>query len=171
MSDTLFEARVVHFRGSAMGRFLGSWKRMLGCITLTVAVLFAVAWVRSQYIQDYAQFYLFNHGFSVSSQLGYLGSFFSWNTRGEVLSYSDASWDSFWIDLTKVTPIDRSDSLTHWLGFKYAELRIDPIATRNIVLPYWSLVLPLTALSAWLLLSKRRQPTFAKRSPESTELP
>ena len=39
-----------------------------------------------------------------------------------------------------------------------ADLRNSNVELREASIPYWSLAIPLTLLSAWLLLSKPRQP-------------
>jgi hypothetical protein len=64
----------------------------------------------------------------------------------------------------------------HWLGFGIYETTFDPeinpdagienvhinTIERYLTIPYWSIVLPLTALSAWRLLSKQRPPNQSK---------
>ena len=49
------------------------------------------------------------------------------------------------------------------MGFHFAKSTIDPPDRGNLaiwIIPYWSIVIPLTLLSAWLLLSKQRPKTF-----------
>jgi hypothetical protein len=45
-----------------------------------------------------------------------------------------------------------------YLGFDSGQLRHNKLSATFWIIPYWSIVVPLTALSAWLLVIKPRKP-------------
>lgn len=60
-----------------------------------------------------------------------------------------------------LTTHDTDDAAVSYCGFAVEEWRLNNLGrTRKIVIPYWSIVVPLTLLSTYLLLSK------PKRLPE-----
>ena len=133
---------------------LKPWRRKIGVLTLVVACLCMAGWMRS--------FITFDASSAPSGQLisadgGIYGELsveipldfrFSYASTGANVKGRDYYNDpnmvrKFW----------------HWrfLGFAYG---FQPAVREQAILfifPYWSLVFPLTMLSAWLLLSKPRQ--------------
>jgi hypothetical protein len=53
-----------------------------------------------------------------------------------------------------------------WCGF-YCGVPDDHYSKFMLVVPYWSIVIPLTLLSAWLLLGKPRQAKKAESLPNT----
>ena len=151
-----------------MGEFFKGWRRKCGVLTLVLACVFAAGWVRSKARFDVIGF----------------------PTQGELVRIASSdnslwlSWDNPW-SLNKVLwtigGISRSDpnSTELWDGFDVV-LRWDFVGfhfgkgTRDgnsslsneiYCVPYWSIVLPLTLLSAYLLLSQPRKPESVTASP------
>jgi hypothetical protein len=118
------------------------WRRKIGVLTLVVACVFAAGWVRSFSKTDIVTVhgtYAFiseNGRFTISQRLRVRQKFKSGATKGDsISSLSFNSWISPWsFDVGSTSVLPDYTSLT----------------------PYWSIVIPLTLLSAWLLLSKTR---------------
>ncbi|WP_373653509.1 hypothetical protein [Schlesneria sp. DSM 10557] len=56
-------------------------------------------------------------------------------------------------------------------GFIYGRSQTDDYDLRVWIVPYWSIVFPLTLLSAWLLIGKPRKPAAVQRESNSHEQP
>ncbi|HEY0984455.1 hypothetical protein [Schlesneria sp.] len=56
-------------------------------------------------------------------------------------------------------------------GFIYGRSQTDGYDLRVWIVPYWSIVLPPTLLSAWLLIGKPRKPAVAQHESTSLEQP
>ena len=111
-----------------MGDFFKPWRRKIGIVTLMLACVFAAGWVRSQYKAD-----VFIMPLNESSN-GVISS-----RNGEI------QWAT--AEFNHIGKPYEPDGLT--------ELKNLPTVLRSV--PYWPIVIPLTLLSAWLLLSKPRQ--------------
>lgn len=153
-----------------MGDFFKGWRRKIGCMTLVMACGFAGLWIRGHAIKDV---YQFGNGRGpvydtvVSSRYGLM-----W-FRYEATDGSGYSWNPGWFAI----PINASTELhseeckiVHDIKWRWSGWGFDfcdsgkgdriHVVHRNI--PYWSLALPLTALSAFLLLTKPRKTTPKK---------
>lgn len=145
------------------------WK--LGVVTLMIACVLMIGWIRSRATFDCLMFpdkdSSFRVFFSLHSSVGW--------TR---LAGNESSHElhPFWssTDVSNQSQLlNRPEIAWKWrrLGFGFAEDRenlkrlgvvpywsaYDPITViSGWVIPYWSIVLPLTAVSGWLLLSKPR---------------
>ena len=112
-----------------MGEFFQGWRRKAGCLTLALACVLTVAWMRSRVVDDRLQ----------------LASQTLISSAGSIAWLSDPSGDV--IDWSS-DPAD-PDGVVFLLGYGRE--------TRLIMsLPYWSLVLPPTLLSAWLIWGARK---------------
>lgn len=112
-------------------------RRKVGVITLVVACVFVAGWVRSNLADDRISFDAFERTISIVSASGGIAC--------ESRKFSDI-WDA--LQSRRGSTWDR--------GVKVAS----PPINRPQIIPYWSIVIPLTLLSAWLLLSKpRAKPT------------
>jgi hypothetical protein len=144
-----------------MTAYFKSLRRKLGVATLAMACMFSGGWVRSLYIMDtFAFSHLPNELLLVSGD-GVVG----WQTISatSIGSLFDGfRWHSQ-MPRSIEDIFNRAESLNkwHWNGFGVMQL---DNSTRLGCIPYWSLVIPLTLLSAWLLLSK---PRTAKTKPVS----
>lgn len=151
------ETHRTNFTGGKMihgGPFLG-WRRNIGMATLIMTCLLAAGWIRSFRLQDGINFpsgkYTMDSLFSLAGALVWASydesppevprpkGFFSVRFVGRPFDEPDIEWR--W----------------RWWGFGDGKLKSDSIVLRTI--PYWSLITPLTLLSAWLLLFKRCKPT------------
>lgn len=141
-----------------MGEFFRGWKRKAGLLMLILACALTTAWMRSRHIVDQLE----------SGSI--LGLFLRVDSElGEVccMSWTDNpargwSWESFAVDQVWS---DRNQDVTGKTPFRQQIFRLCGFALRNpasnqiyrangFVCHYSCFVLPLTAISAWLLLSK-----------------
>ena len=148
-----------------MGEFFKPWRQKLGIVTLLMVCAFTASWVRSAKNLDVitfpclkAHYWLVSGGqkfYAIHAddlQVNFLpteGKIFSehvkivpWFIVHEGFAYSGLyHWRQFPVRETEVLGVFHSANDQH------------PIAT---MIPYWSIVVPLTLLTAWLLLSKPR---------------
>lgn len=152
-----------------MNGYFKPLRRKLGVVTLLLACIFAAGWVRSNYKYDLVTFngkpWKFIAGsFPVTIYLGQTRhqpqlQFFWMSINSDFNSFTDTT-----ITGTGKRTIDLADLKRHdvinwrwdWAGFHLSDGRKYGRELRMCLLPYWSVVLPLTALSAWLLLSNVR---------------
>ena len=146
-----------------MREFFRGWKRKAGIVTLALTCLITVGWMRSVVVADFL-FYPLNKTtlLEVTSNSQSLCCKIKPNARFNL------SWDILaWENLPAV-PDAPWEAGFHWVwrqyGFGVADRMdwiddIPPSFERLtiVVLPYWSLVLPLTMLSAYFLLSQPRK--------------
>ena len=158
--------------------FFRGWRRKIGCVTLLLACVFMIAWMRSLLFLDYI-------------------SLTGWIVPGEKSSWIIASseaglewerrWDEFeskreiqieWYSIAhrmnhRTPRSGRYDTDSHWefWGFQTDKSETDGDCSCNWVVPYWSAVLPLTLLSAYLLFSKTLQPRSQSPVPFTQETP
>lgn len=145
-----------------MREFFRGWQRKWGCITLVMACLLMGMWIRSRIVNDFlatdgrdATYRIGSYGGELSfiretpaAQFGrflHLDSFHEGNEDKYELWRSWDSWDGYemewrW-DLTQ---------------FHFGAGTIFGIRTESYTFPYWFFVLPLTLLSAYLILGKAR---------------
>ena len=145
-----------------MSEFFRPWRRKIGCVTLLLACLFAVGWVRSLSQCDELNFTIPSHFNRVISKGGYIawGQFFMIHETEFPRIVS--GWTSFANDKSSI-----SSAVNEWgvavseqigrFGFAFKEGDVGiygEIVPGILVIPYWSIVILLTPLSAFLLLSK-----------------
>lgn len=149
-----------------MKEFLHGWRRKIGTVTLLMALAFTGAWLRGHRLTD-----VYSPG----------------GTRTIIDSWTSSRDGIEWLRLKRPQPMtpNRSGWRTHaagttgssvagfirsheqtidwrwgWLGFNFGESHASkPLAVRMqfLTIPYWSLVLPLTLLSAYLILLPPRK--------------
>ncbi len=149
-----------------MLEFFKGWRRKAGCIALVTACVFAIGWMRSQFIEDSFHVHdVFNECFFGSTKDGI---YFNWLRFGTEDSGSLRPSETipFWLSVPRnAQRFGGVDELAidwdwTWLGFRYLGATVGFIA----IVPYWSIVLPTTLLSAYLILWKPR-----KREPGPTQ--
>ena len=128
-----------------MGEFFKPWRRKVGIVSLLMALVFMGGWVRSG---NWADVFYSRSGYALMSAKHHLtwlrvrgvGSqsrrpFLKWESD----DFSEEPWayNNKFSDRQIVTKFFPGN-LTMW------------------AVPYWSIVVPLTLLAAWLLLSKPR---------------
>lgn len=154
-----------------MREFFRGWKRKIGCMTLVMACVFMGAWIRGHGTKDIIATGngrgLAYHEFNSSYQ-GIM-----WYSHTSDLGYQ---WDAGWyrvriFDRESFNPLAQFademaiDRRWQWLGFDCGQVH-DPdspsFKTSWFLIPYWSTTIPLTLISAFLLLSKPRKSTLKK---------
>ncbi len=121
-----------------MGDFFHGGRRKIGIVTLMMACVLTVGWVRSLCLKDEVCILSFRYGFG---------------DKIDPLSY--------WIHSTQSTiRLSRQDHHVRWSNPGFTTLKNE---TDQFQFHYVFAVLPLTTMSAWLLL---RQPR--KSTPEAT---
>ena len=138
-----------------MREFFKGWRRKVGCVTLVMACVFAVGWVRSLTRRD-----TFDFGrveiVSLESSLAVA----IW-PRSNLRLPQWFTEDSRSIDSVFGPHGCRSRGAGFWSS-GIADLQ----STLIVVAPYWSIVIPLTLLSAYLLLSKPRVAKTTSAQPD-----
>jgi hypothetical protein len=160
-----------------MREFFSGWRRKVGCVTLVMALLFAVAWIRGLYGLDQITVVAFRLNCRLILKNGRIGCCIDFQQTPNPLPASTGGWtyvrhqgNAFFYPIT----MEVSDWLgtdigsAFWrqyarFGFAFGHYQ----ASRYVcVVPYWSIVVPLTLVSAYLLLSKTR-----RSSPKQTTAP
>jgi hypothetical protein len=129
-----------------MREFFKGWRRKAGCVALVMACLSATGLVRSCIATDCVELQTEQRFFGVCSCRAYL-IFVTCNETRDNQPF--VNWE-----IGGIEPIEHDDSsgsmIYTW---------VTPHRTPNecLLIPYWSLVLPLTLLSAYLILWKPRK--------------
>jgi hypothetical protein len=144
-----------------MGDFFKPWRRKVGVATLVMACVFSVGWVRSQTRHEKLSI---NFGAKsavvANSHPSGLLIFYTWKRQVCGLAFEPYVPDSWWQwDETLLGDTERQSYFpyislvngpTRWTSGKiYGGIRL-------IESSYWSIVVPLTLHSAYLLLSSHR---------------
>ena len=144
-----------------MGDFIKGWRRKTGLLTLMIALVFMGAWARSVSVMDAVQIrsgmYTMEHCVSVDHSLVW-GRLRAEDSRSIIVfpvweASKASNLDAF---------LDRANLRCSWrrCGFGVGEMKAGPADRHTIwVIPYWVIVIPLTLLSAYLLLAKPRTST------------
>lgn len=165
-----------------MGSYFKPWRRKCGVITLVMACAFMGAWSRSVGIWDDIWFTAFGMRTFVISKCGSIGwcGHFIW----EPVDPDPHGWQAQSIEVGTSTDVPIRQSLSDclgvdvdaqfsWNGFAFSRHfefnNPDRLYCHMGLIPYWSIVLPLTLLSAWLLLSEPRPATQKKTTKSTTE--
>ncbi len=134
-----------------MGKYFHGWRRKIGLVTLLLACVFVAGWVRSIFVHDVL---LFWDGTQALGLWGSQSGSLVWDTNDnpDVQRWTTPRWQN-WIASEGVHPFDNPEIKWQWrfCGFGFAS---DGMTSR--IVPYWAIVIPLTLLAAWLLLSKPR---------------
>ena len=127
-----------------MGDYFKPWRRKFGLLTLVTACVFAVAWVRSISVVDSVRCRLIP---AVSLRL-HSGEIYCFLTSNPRISQTDPMVSC---SSDKASSWGKLEFEGQWgsLGFGF----IQQPGRMTVGMPYWSIVVPLTLISAWLLLS------------------
>lgn len=154
-----------------MGDFFKGWKRKAGLVTLAMALLVFAPWMRSARIAD--EFFLPGEGciYSLRSGSGQLFWMKNWNTDGSDLSVGITPLRNSYLIRPLPSGFIEAPSTYEWQyawgGFDFYKRQYSTQCNVGWVIPYWSLVLPLTLLSAWLILVKARNEKRTQASIDS----
>ena len=151
-----------------MGEFFKPWRRKVCLLTLFMACVFIGGWVRSGFIRDTLNFKLGQYPVWLCSENGHVSwvavierdpkvwmSFYNWECD---LPSGYSHFPSNYRLLSESLPITEQWKWI-WLGFV---TKLTGGEQTCWIISYWSIILPLTLLSAYLLLSKPRQLTQTK---------
>ena len=143
-----------------MSDFFKGWRRKIGCVTLVMALVAMAGWVRSLLRQDIVSINVFPQQIAVESNLGTLHlfryeNFVIWVQRG-MPPITRFQWENLDVSDAKSVVADRIASAASMSLSNYGWDAVSPSVMKCVV-PYWSIVLPLTALAAYFLLSKPRK--------------
>lgn len=149
-----------------MREFFRPLRRKLGVLTLLVACGVTAGWLRSTFYED--RFFINLSGKSINriisspegiafEMMGYPFDIF----RPETIDMPGPRWNSRTIShYGPFYVVDLTRDL-RWSGFQYREGKTvggSPIfPVKLLIAPYWSIAIPLTLLSAWVLLRKGRK--------------
>ena len=119
--------------------FFYGWRRKVGCVTLVLATMSIGGWIRSLLVSDVAG--IGNNTFG--------------SVRGGIWWYKTDDLDLWEWGSETIDPNRWIDAGNYW-----------DLTSDHCAIPYWSIVIPLTLLSAYLLLSKpRRKPNQPDEEP------
>lgn len=151
-----------------MPEFFQGWKRKVGCVTLAIALTCSVGWVRSIKNRESLYLTISNVRIAVISVDGRLGVLsvshsnslekgFVWVTLPTASVYGLQHVDAAL--LFNVGQGSGSVFRSRWqfIGFDCGIIErqfIPMVQTQYLFAPYWSIAIPLTLLTTWLLLSK-----------------
>ena len=166
-----------------MSEFFRGWRRKVGVATLMLSCVFMAEWIRGQIVGDVLVPPVRKH-ITESTVTTIVDSFLSgtnllvWQREQCVYSGAGYQWghkagSKYLKRRTSRVPLNLGelDVKWHWQlgGFGSCELPIESFREgaavfRNnlLVIPYWLIVLPLTLISACLLVSKPRPSTQKK---------
>jgi hypothetical protein len=158
-----------------MGEYFRGWRRKIGVVTLSMACVVMVSWVRSLVRHDLVMIPWGNDTFCVESACGVI-EFARLTTRD---NKSKPKWFSNeitpthwrWLDNDGIPrAVDHLGELAEneidwrwdWGGFHFGAGHSINDREEDYMFPYWSIVVPLTLLSAFLLLSMPGKSTQIK---------
>ena len=143
-----------------MSEFFKGWKRKIGLLTLLMACVFMGGWVRSL---TYTEIVDFAKGECTTDIFYSFDGVLVWRKVFQEcpdVSTSFQEWESvpstrfvyhFFMD-------DRINWIWLWAGAGFGmQVEAPNDCSYFCSIPYWSIVIPLTLLSGWLLISKPRQ--------------
>ena len=146
--------------------FLG-WRRKAGCVTLVMACVVMGIWMRSYLTCDQISF---RTSEVTTDTVSSLEGFLTWSRLRHQRSkrqYHLNRWQSIPSQVVKELFPPTVAVEWRWYGFGFTKhLNGDDSISEGCLIPYWSVTIPLTMLSAYLLLSKPRpvkepEPTVA----------
>jgi hypothetical protein len=147
-----------------MGEFFKGWRRKVGSLTLVLALVFMVGWVRSFYVSDVILFPTANAMNTwISDKHGLV-----WLAMGQTNEEHEEQMKEFDVPFVIAVAFPQSLDLRGWklkssfYGFEFFERHRHELTDRVQIIPYWSLTIPLTVISFWLLLSKPNKSTQKK---------
>ena len=158
-----------------MGEFFKSWRRKAGCVTLVMACLFMAGWVRSKLKYDLIVLPCGNSSYRVALMFGRFRFLRatpsalppSWVSKDvSHISYQEA--EEWFVDMDGERMEWKNMTVEwqwSWGMFSFgAGTRLHE-RVELYTFPYWSVVIPLTLLSAYLILWKPR-----KRDPQPKQI-
>lgn len=129
-----------------MREFFKGWRRTVGCCLLLIVCIPAVAWLRSYFVEDRLAFTSGNFRYAISSLHGSVG----WDRWINNPPVNGFGWSSQWLDQNQ--PVRARPAIYRARpGTALAQVQFESRTTA-----YWPFVVPLSLLSAVLILWKPR---------------
>lgn len=125
-----------------MGDFFKGWRRKLGCVALLMACAMMGAWMRSQFTSDVACWSMGHESEVVISSNGML-SWWRLGMQGPVPRFWNPNF------------VSQGNDGTYYFTVRDWGVELGPADSLSI--PYWPFVIPLTFVSAYLILWKPRK--------------
>ena len=168
-----------------VGEYFKEWRRKVGVLTLVLACIFAGAWIRGFTIEDVVRM---GDGQRIVTRGRILQTLSTSARNGFVWTREDTDSDITWLAGRQSHPVGESHSFDpkenvidtgvmdwrwQFCGFDFGKYRGDPPDTLfYLQISHWSVVVPLTLISALLFLTKSRPSIRAKStSPVLNEKP
>jgi hypothetical protein len=149
-----------------MREFFRGWRRKAGCVMLAMACLLTAAWIRSFALHDVVAIPLWNSYTYVVSVNG--------DFAVELTYPVPAGADPFWMTMRQdsdatIFEFLQDNIVWKWRGAGLAISKTSPGHTTDYIVHYAWLTLPLTLLSAYLILwkPKPRVPKVRMAVPEA----
>lgn len=135
-----------------MREFFQGWRRKAGYATLVIAIAFTAGWIRSPRIHDDWSWQL---GSTAHAVMSHRGTIYWIRAFGLPRKNAGPYWNMYAIEEVEAGPDTWARAIeVEWrwdfLGFHAGAMIV------SFILPYWSIVIPLTLLSAYLILWKPR---------------
>lgn len=166
-----------------MREFFGGWRRKAGCILLIVALTFMGGWLRSRYAVDVIKFPVHIHRTGSSGSITFCclisdRDCLVWDRADEYFTESDPNEETdlgtpypIWQSSSNHPNFDQPQIKWRWrsCGFGACEYFDKDAEFREsfLFIPYWSIAVPLTIVSAYLLFRKPPKPTRSRLNTPS----
>lgn len=138
-----------------MGYFK-SLRQKIGVATLAIACVFAAGWLRSEMLSDILNLPYRSHRAGVRSQSGTFGWCYEYTLDGREYPTVVVGWRTETVPKPLIDWRKYQRGLGR-LGFQWGSDKFGDVERKYYFqAPYWSIVIPLTLLSAYLLISKPR---------------
>lgn len=150
-----------------MMEFFRGWKRKVGVVTLVMACVLAAGWVRSRSIEEWLLLHLTKPTLlQVRSSDQGLMLFAECVSDGKSDCYKDVrTFEYVRNDRRDIGSHNYRIALYRGFGFDRKAYETQELEVIRMAFPYWSITIPLTLISFWLLLSKPVKSTL-KKTPE-----
>ena len=140
-----------------MGDFFHGWRRKTGIVTLLMACVFMAGWVATMNVLWLFEFPSGKHTFEQWAIFN--GDVTRWmmNTESGPTQLMPLSFTRYWMEVRRNAPAEDSESglIYHWQWYGFGvghSVHADEDTFWNI--RFRSIIIPLTLLSAYLLLTK-----------------
>jgi hypothetical protein len=147
-----------------MGEFFKPWRRKIGVITLVSALALVGGWVRSTILWEELVFPIGTQSAIALSSMDRHVCFILVDSTDPSLIPGFFLWKQFPFATIDSAIFDRDFFIQQWRYGSFGMVKNrDAMGTVRIwIFPVWSLTIPLTVISFWLLLSKRRSSNQVK---------
>ena len=136
--------------------------KRIGVVTLAIACVCMAGWTRSLSIEDTVRGGRDGNAWYVSSVAGRI---YAYKWQREWMENESTNWstDKVLIMSSQFDPMRglyAEPRRWDWAGFHFGRVHLDRRSPwQSCTVPYWSIVIPLTLISAYLILTKPRNTT------------